>query len=328
MATNMQHNKLIQDISYPRRSHTRSYAPPSQLPQLRPTPRPVSQQKPRIKPSIFIALLAVVLVGVLIAKNIPMPGKNAAKASQVLAANEPPEEILPKIDTIALQNQINAIIAQYPNLQISVSYADIKSSASLHLGVQEPYIAASTAKLLTATLFLSEVEKGTYKLDQNIGGASARSQLQLLIEKSDNNAWVAFNDLLGHPALEQFAHIAGMTTYNSESNISTSADIATLLQQLYSKKLLNDEHTQLLLSYMQNASENQYIPAAIPQGTKVYHKAGYLKDRAHDAAIVDNGKQPFVLVIFTKANSGSYDFALGTKIMHDLTAAVLAAYTN
>jgi len=72
-----------------------------------------------------------------------------------------------------------------------------------------------------------------------------------------------------------------MSNYHSEGNTGSPSDIAVLLEKLYTNELLNSGNTRRLLSYMQNASESQYIPTAVPEGSKVYHKAGYLQDRAH-----------------------------------------------
>ena len=326
----MQNNRLIQDISGGRQRQARAYkAPTRQVTQtLRTAPKTDFSQTPKFRPKPFIIMLLVAVGGGMLATNIPASGNKNTGVPAVLAVSQQPPEELPKIDTLALQQKIDSIIAQHPNLQISVSFADIKTADSVNTGVQAPYIAASTSKLLAATLFLSEVQKGTYRIDENVGGAPAGSQLQLMIEKSDNASWSEFRDLLGHTALEQFAKEIGMSNYRSEGNTGSPSDIAILLEKLYANKLLKKDYTELLLSYMQHASEGQYIPAAVPQDVKVYHKAGYLQDRAHDAAIIDNGKRPFVLVIFTKANSGAYNFGLGTKIMHELTSAVLAAYPS
>lgn len=327
----MQKNSLIQDISSVRPRQIRTYKSPAQqtLQTLRTAPKSDFSQKPKFGPKPFIIMLVIAVVAGMLATNISASGSNNAEPPKVLAvAGEEPAEELPKIDTVALRQKIDVIIAQHPHLQISVSYTDIKSSESVHTGVQAPYIAASTSKLLAAALFLNESQKGTYRLDQSVGGAPAGLQLQLMIEKSDNASWNAFRTLLGHEALERYAQEIGMSSYRSESNTGSPSDIAVLLEKLYGNKLLDRDYTELLLSYMQNASENQYISAAVPQDSKVYHKAGYLQDRAHDAAIIDNGKQPFVLVVFTKANSGTYDFKLGTRIMHELTSAVLSAYPS
>ena len=326
----MQNNRLIQDVVRTQNRQTRAYK--STSPTFNVSPRPVPQtdlsQKPKFGLRPVILMLVIAVGAGMLATNIPASGTDKTEVPAVLAvAKEPPEE-LPQIDKAALQQRIDAIIAQYPHLQISVSFSDIKTSDHINTGVQAPYIAASTSKLLAAVLFLSEAQKGTYRLDENVGGAPAGSQMRLMIEKSDNASWNAFRDLLGHAALEQYAKEIGMSNYRSEGNTGSPSDIAVLLEKLYDNKLLNRDYTDLLLSYMQNASEGQYIPAAVPQDSKVYHKAGYLQDRAHDAAIIDNGKRPFVLVIFTKANSGAYNFEQGTRIMHELTAAVLGAYPS
>lgn len=329
VAHKMQNNRLIQDVVGVRKAQPKAYRSPSPTYNVsRPLVRGSVSQKPKFSPKPYLLMLAIAVVAGMVATNIPASGNNNAETPAVLAVTEEQKEELPKIDTPALQQKIDGIIAQHPNLQISVSYTDIKSSESVHTGVQAPYIAASTSKLLAAALFLSEAQKSKYRLDQQVGGAPAGSQLQLMIEKSDNSSWNAFRTLLGHHALERYAKEIGMTSYHSEGNTGSPSDIAVLLEKLYGNKLLNRDYTELLLSYMQNASESQYISAAVPQDSKVYHKAGYLQDRAHDAAIIDNGKQPFVLVVFTKSNSGAYNFELGTRIMHEITSAALSAYPS
>ena len=203
----MQNNRLIHDVVNVRRGHV--WAPtPASLPPvtLQTSPQPEYSQKPKVRHSLLIPLLVIVVGFAVLIINSPVPfNKDEGSKASLAAHQEPGEtvpEVLPEINTIALQERIDAIIARFPNLQISVSYADVKSSKSLKVGVQEPYIAASTSKLLAAVLFLKEVEKGTYKLDKTIAGAPAESQLQLMIEKSDNATWNALRDLLGHSALQ------------------------------------------------------------------------------------------------------------------------------
>lgn len=226
----------------------------------------------------------------------------------------------------AMGQQINTVIAAHPDMQISVAITDLRTDQSYHYGVADGYIAASTAKLITATLFLHDVETGTYSLDTPINGTTANDALQQLIVNSDNDAWQAFNNLLGHPALETWAGQIGLTNYNADANILTADDINVLMAKLYQHKLLDSDHTQLLLGFMKNANETEYIESSVPAGVKVYHKAGYLDDRVHDAAIIDDGKNPYVLVIFSKANSGTYDSTVGQMIFHDITLATVHTF--
>lgn len=249
--------------------------------------------------------------------NTPASPTGETQVSKVKDAPPPPTPI----DTVMLDSQITAIIQQYPQLEISVAYQDLKTSANLFTGVPEPYDAASIVKIVTAALFLREVQNGKYTLDTVVEGAPAHEQLRKMIEDSDNPSWHAFNRLLTKPAQDEFAKQAGLTDFKAEGNTTTAKDIALLLSKIYKNELLNKQYTELLLTLMEKASERQYIPAAIPDGAQVYHKAGYLSDRVHDAAIIDDGERPYVLVIFTKSE-GAYDFELGRRIIHEITQKV------
>lgn len=254
--------------------------------------------------------------------------QNSQEAAPPAAKKKAAVPQLKPIDKAAVESRLNGIINKYPQMQISASLTDLKTTDRAHAGVTDVFRAASTTKLLTAVLFLRQTENGVHSLDQMVGGGTARAQLKLLIEKSDNVAWESFDSLLGRSLLDKYAAEVGMQEYSAATNRTTSTDIALLLEKLYKKELLNEENAKLLLSHMQNASEQQYIVAAIPEGVAVYHKAGYLTDRAHDAAIIDDGKRPFVLVIFSNVRSGQYNYQTGAAMMHEITNAVLDTYKN
>ncbi|HET9721830.1 MAG TPA: serine hydrolase [Candidatus Saccharimonadales bacterium] len=220
-----------------------------------------------------------------------------------------------------LASEVNSIIAAHPDMDIGVSIQDLNSGKTYHYGLSDPFVAASVAKVLSATMFLHEVEAGNYSLDENLSFGTAGYELKQMIEQSDNTAWDDINTLLTHPALEAYADKIGLSNYDPDQNTLTVDDISLLLGKIYNGSLLNSAHTKLLLSYLQQADYRSYIPASIPAGVKVYHKAGWLVDRVHDAAIIDNGKHPYVLVIFTKDDSGTYDDTEGHQIFAAITGA-------
>lgn len=238
-----------------------------------------------------------------------------------------PEPDMAQILGSQLQPKLNEIIAAYPNLEISVSCVDVKSGALIHSGAVEAFDAASTGKLLSAILYLHLVETGQAGLQDNVGGLSAAVQLQMLIEKSDNAAWRVLNDRLGHPRLKEYSNSIGLASYNPANNTIVTNDIAKLLEQLYKRKLLNEEHTKLLFDFMSRADQNEYIAPALPPGTQVYHKAGWLKDRFHDAAVIDNGQRPYVLVIFSKSK-GQYNPEQGKQLFRSLTETTIPLFFN
>ncbi|MEK7626411.1 MAG: serine hydrolase [Patescibacteria group bacterium] len=215
------------------------------------------------------------------------------------------------LDSVSLDQNINAILQTIPkNIQTSVAVVDLTNQKSYSYGTQAPFDSASVAKVVTATLFLHKVEQGKYSLSEKFGTETASEQLKAMIEDSDNTAWKLFNDELTHPELDSWARQNGMTSYTSDKNQMTSNDMASLLQKLYAKKLLNEQNTNLLLSHMK-VSENSLISQYAPAGATVYRKAGWLSDRYHEATIVDNGKHPYVLVIFSKTSAEVYPSGTG-----------------
>lgn len=304
----------------------RSTAPSSNY-YYRPTPQaqPVrSRRKRKFLPVLFL----VVALGLLYHfVGLPWSPRhsNYTGSKKVTAANIMPPG-LSQTSSDAMAAKINAVIAAHPELDIGVAVQDLNSGKIYQYGENQPFIAASISKVLTAVLFLHQVENGKASLTDMVGGSTAKYQLQQLIEQSDNTAWTEFNSLLGHQELGDYAKQIGLNSYDPDQNTLTADTIAILFGKLYNKQLLNNSDTALLLSYMQNANETDYIPASIPSGVKVYHKAGWLEDRVHDGAIIDNGKHPYVLVILSKTNSGVYDTMAGKQAFAAITSATTKAF--
>jgi len=214
--------------------------------------------------------------------------------------------------------EINSLINANSNVDIAVSVVDLKTNQTYNYGVNDVFEGASVGKLFAAGAYLKEVENGQASLSDNLGDDTAQDQLQAMIVNSDDNAWQLFYDQIGDSGLQDFAQQAGITDYNVEANTFTASDAALLLQKLYEGQLLDSQNTQLLLGYMAQANYTDYIVAAVPAGVKVYHKAGVLDDRIHDAAIIDDSKHPYVLVIFTNGH-GTYDDTVRTQLLRDIT---------
>lgn len=229
-----------------------------------------------------------------------------------------PEPRTYAVDERSLQATMEEILQQNRDIDLSVSLTDLQTGKSYHYGESAAYGAASIGKLVTASALLYRVEEGLVTLDALAGDASVGTQLRKLIVESDNAAWHELNALITADGLEAYASTIGMTTYRATDNVMTSNDAALLLTKLAAQKLLNHEHTALLLGYMQQANLRAYIVAAAPEGAEVYHKTGYLNDRLHDVAIIKKGERSYVLAIFSKTTR-PYAFSRGTAIFGTIT---------
>ncbi len=231
----------------------------------------------------------------------------------------------------ALDAAINGIIDANGQYQIGVALMDLSDvvpqqdlalqNAIHRYGVQDPFEAASTAKVLAAAAYYRRVEDGTASLDDLLGDYTSGYQIKEMIQNSDNDAWSSIMDAVGYPQLQDYAASIGVA-YDPEANDLTPAELATILAKLYTGKLLNQEHTAQLLSYMQDTNFETLIPDAVPAGITVYHKYGLLDGELHDTAILARGTRAYALVVCTNSGDES-DTAERTQIIHHLTQAVV-----
>ena len=288
-------------------------------------PQPPAKKRRKWLP-VVVYLFLLVFAGYFSYKTLGWPphlGQSKASAAKVVIA----KPTLNTAQATAMAAQINSVISQHPDMDIGVSMRDLDNDQSYHYGVSSPFIAASISKVLTATLFLHQVEQGQQSLNEDVDGNSASYELQQLIEISDNTAWSNLNDLLTHNALATYAQSIGLQNYDPDQNTLTVDDISMLLDKLYKNELLKPADTQMLMNYMHDANYDGYIVASVPSNVKVYHKVGFLDDRVNDAAIIDNGKHPYVLVIFTKMDDGGdYDNTEGHQVFADITTTTTGVF--
>jgi beta-lactamase class A len=256
----------------------------------------------------------------------PAPGRTAAPATPPGAPAAGAAGAAGVIDPV-LDAKINGIIDAYPEYQIGVALMDLSAGTNgqqVHqYGVENPFEAASTAKVLAAEAYYHLVETGAASLDELLGAYPASFQLQAMIQQSDNDSWSLIMNAVGHQELTDYANSLG-AQYNPESNTLAPADMARILAGLYSGTLLNAADTAQLLSTMQDTNDETLIPAAVPAGVTVYHKYGELGGELHDAAILDEDGHAYVLVVYTKGDDlGSVPER--TDIVHQVTGAVADA---
>lgn len=258
------------------------------------------------------------------APSAPTTAQASAPASAGLdAAAQKTSPPAGSIDA-ALDAKVNAILAANSQYQFGVALVDLSKdagSADAHeYGVQEKFVAASTAKVLAAAAFYHLVETGDASLEDPMGSYTAGFQLREMIQQSDNDSWSLIMDAVGHEELTEYAASLGVS-YEPETNTLTPAEMATIISGVYSGTLLNAGDTAQLLSYMQDTNYETLIPAAVPEGITVFHKYGLLGDELHDAAVLAQGSTAYALVIYTKGQDQS-DIPERTEVIHQLTQAV------
>lgn len=264
------------------------------------------------------SFLAVVLIAAAHMLAPARPGQGAASRTSLgidTFANSAP------IDA-GLDAAIGAIIGANSQYQVGVALTATDGGDVHQYGVEEPFEAASTAQILTAAGLLPPVEGGSASLHDPLGAFTSEFQIQAMVKDSNNESWSLLMDAVGLSELSEYA--ASMdVTYDPEVNTLSTAEMAYILAELFEGRLLDREHTEQLLSYMQDTNYENLIPAAVPDGVTVFHKYGLLENELHDA-VLSMSSGSYVLVVFTKGADLS-DIPERTVVIQEITKAVTAA---
>ncbi len=281
------------------------------------------------KQIVGLALIALFIVGGLkMAEQVAAFGVLEAVTTEAVPVKAEVAGVQTRlIDKPTLDAKMASILKQYAGMDVSIAITDLENGQAYRYGKTETFEAASTMKVLSAAMFLHEVERETFTLNQSIDGLSAKEQLRKMIVASDNSAWHSINTKLTSEELQIYAKNIGLNSYRVKTNTITASDTALLLKKLYTHELLNKAHTGLLLSYMKVSVRHEFVSSVLTSGTTIYHKAGWLSDRFLDAAIIDGGAHAYVLVIFSKTNA-SYNTTQGKALFNAITKASSPIFLN
>lgn len=249
----------------------------------------------------------------------PSAPAGAPAGAPTAAAAVPSATIAGSINE-ALDAELSGLIEANSQYQIGVALIDLADGAAHEYGVEEPFVAASTAKVLAAVAYYNLVETGAASLDDSLGDYTSGFQIKEMIQDSDNDSWSLIMDAVGHSELQDYASSIGVS-YEPETNTLTPAEMAKVLAGLYAGTLLDPDDTAQLLSYMQDTNYETLIPAAVPAGVTVFHKYGLLGGELHDAGILAKDGRAYAFVVYTKGADLS-DVPQRTELIHQLTQAV------
>ena len=223
---------------------------------------------------------------------------------------------------VDVDTEIKRILAENPGYRVGVVLADTHGGEPRSYGDGTEFVAASTAKIITAAAYYHLVETGEKSLDVPLGSYDAAFQLKAMVNASSNDAWLLLMQDIGYPKLIEYAASIGIS-YDPEQNLLTPAEMAEVLKQLSTGKLLNAEHTEELLGYMQQTNNERLIPAAVGPDITVQHKYGELGGYVHDAALLSSGERSYALAIYTWGEDGESEARLA--MIHGLTDVVTRA---
>lgn len=242
---------------------------------------------------------------------------SSTDSNAALPAPTPLDEIATKPDSSDLQAVLDKWQSDYPRAKFGVVVNELTGpERKAHLSPVTQFRAASIYKLYIADYIYDQVSSGGMSLSSTLGMyRSVGDCMRPMIVVSDNSCGEALGGAIGWTRLNDYVHSAGFEDTNLVPvNVTTAADVAKYLKQLYDGTLIsNAELSKQLLAYMSVQKFRSAIPAGVP-GVPVADKVGYIPGVWNDGAIVYSPKNTYILVVLSQNSSSSAIKDLSTRV--------------
>lgn len=213
-----------------------------------------------------------------------------------------------------------------------IAISDLKSKNMFLYNADEVFPAASVIKIPILIELLLQVQAKKVKLKtrvalkhaDKVGGAGVLNILddnlkptvldlaKLMIVISDNSASNMIIDIIGMESVNKMMRSLGIvkTVLGRKlhidpaalqyKNFATPRDIMFLIEKIYDNNFLKPRYRELLIDIMLKQQYNDKISKHYPKTISFAHKTGEISVCRHDAGIVLNIDNPFIIAVLTK----------------------------
>jgi len=215
---------------------------------------------------------------------------------------------------------------------LGVAILDLSSGQKFLLHSDDVFPQASSIKVAVLAELYRQSQAGKLKLtdlytvqatdlvpDSTIMGGltpgvtriTLRDLATMMIAVSDNSATNVLIDRVGMENVNALMDSLGLAhtrlrrkmmdlkaASEGRENISTPAEMMTLLEDLYRGKVLNKEMTADFF-VMLSTPKNSFIPRDLPEGSKIANKPGELEGVRNDSGVVFVENRPYVICVMT-----------------------------
>lgn len=247
-------------------------------------------------------------------------------------------------DAAGFTNALRAYLAGQGGGSYGVYLEQLSSGATLGVDDTTDLEAASVIKVPEAIYLLRDVDAGRVRLDDEVtleaddflGGTgslygtakpgdqySYRQLLTVLIQQSDNTAWLALRRVLGDAGIDGFAASIGAGDCDQVSDRCSPRSAGHMLAELARGRLVSGASTQMLLGLLETTIFNDRINWYLPNVT-IAHKVGMDTGVRNDCGVVFLANDPFAICVFTTVG----DEDQGTQVIRDVARAAAWHYSH
>ncbi len=161
----------------------------------------------------------------------------------------------------------------------------------------------------TDTLYIQEDDAIQDEPDQGYFAGDTPTVEQALAAmitvSSNSSAYALTRQIGGWGQVELAARELGMwNTYNADGYLwSTPRDMARFFQMLSDGSLVNSNASARMISLLRRQTENDRIPAFLPEEAAVAHKTGEVDDVRNDGGIVDSPRGRYIIVMMSRGGT-------------------------
>jgi len=244
-----------------------------------------------------------------------------------------------KFDISEKKESVQKILSERA-ADFSVYYQDITTGESFGLDENKVLTAASLNKIYivgylyylagkekinledTITVQKADIQDyGTGSLRYNGEGNSytLKALSEFALRQSDNTAAFILAAKLERMNIQKFVDDLGLDATDIEKNRTSAKDVGVFFKMLHDKKITTAALTAEVLGYMTDTDFEDRLALFVKDKAHVYHKSADAVAMIHDGGIVDDGKNPFIIVVLSSGVKDERDAKITIgKIAHDL----------
>lgn len=125
--------------------------------------------------------------------------------------------------------------------------------------------------------------------------------IALMIQLSTNPEAVALRELIGVNFVDKTPKRLNLeSTELGYRYVTTAKDISQFYERLYRDELIDTDSNKMMLEKLQQQQVDYLIPSAFSADTQIAHKTGLLSNYLHDAGIIYDNSNAYVLTILVE----------------------------
>lgn len=293
----------------------------------------------KIEESKYLKIMGIFLLSInilAIAYFIMRPESNSVRDNPYplidLSRNFIPQEHF-IVDIQPLRDKLEQITDEFGRDSVSIYIEYLNTGANISINKDNYIWPASLAKLPLAMAVVKKIEKGEWKLsnelvllegDRNVKSGEEKNPifenpigtrftieklLEELLINSDNTAFNILLRNLHNDDVEAVINELGLEELFTKDGKISAKEYSRIFRSLYTASFLNREHSQMLLRWLDGSPFNDFLASSIPNNISFPHKYGENISLGvyADSGIVYIPNRPYLISVMVKKEGDSFD---------------------